>query len=321
MHEYVEKWFQKRTHDCSQWDVETLVRSKNGMTVSVVLPALNEQDTVGAIVATLRESVVQGAPLVDELIVIDAGSTDDTAKNAQKSGAQVVHARDIVPALGHYQGKGEVLWKSQFMTHGDITVFIDSDLVGVGPHYVSGLLGPLLSDLSVSLVKAFYDRPLITASGMEPTGGGRVSELVARPLLNLYWPGLAGIIQPLSGEYAIRRSMLEQLPLAVGYGVEIGILIDLLQLTGLDGIAQVDLGARDHSHQSDADLGPMAATIIQTALRRLPDKSLRSRSPTLTQFQRSNEQQRPMVRSVEVQERPPALSLAPYVRQIGRAHV
>ncbi|HEX5493866.1 MAG TPA: glucosyl-3-phosphoglycerate synthase [Mycobacteriales bacterium] len=311
MRQDVREWFRARSYHARDFDPVALLAGKNGTRVSLVLPALDEQDTVGQVVGTLRSALVNRVPLVDEIVVVDSGSTDRTRRVAAEAGARVLAAAEIEPSLGHCPGKGEALWKSLFATSGDILVFVDADLVRVGPHYVTGLLGPLLTDPSVSLVKAFYDRPLATETGVAPNGGGRVTELVARPLLNLYWPRLSGVVQPLAGEYAARRGLLERLPFPRGYGVEIGILIDLLDLAGLDGLAQVDLGRREHSHQSDQELAIMAASVTQTALRRL---GLAVTEPTLTQFRRAGGTQRGRTRPVQVDERPPALSVPEYRR-------
>ena len=193
------------------------------------------------------------------------------------------HRDEILPDLGSYPGKGEVLWKSLHVAAGDLLVFVDADLTDFGEHYVTGLLGPLLADDSTLLVKAFYDRPLLDVSA---AGGGRVTELMARPLLGAFRPELAGVVQPLAGEYAARRSLLETLPFAAGYGVETGLLLDTVAAHGLDAVAQVDLGQRTHGHQDTAALGRMAATILHTVLRRVaPDSPLWT---TLTQFHRAD---------------------------------
>jgi glucosyl-3-phosphoglycerate synthase len=310
MRPHVRSWFRQRTYHWSQWSPEWLRDHKHGNTISVVLPALNEEPTVGQVVTTVRDHLMTRTALIDELLVIDSGSTDRTVAVAQEAGAVVVRAADIRPELAARPGKGEVLWKSQFITTGDILVFVDSDLVDAKAHYVTGLLGPLLTHPSVCLVKAFYDRPLTDGRFANPTGGGRVTELVARPLLNLYWPDLAGVVQPLAGEYAARRETLAQLPFAAGYGVEIGLLIDTLNLHGLDGLAQVDLGRRDHRHQDDSELALMAATIIDTALQRTDRPPHRAGAPALTQFQRADGAQRPTVRPVPVGHRPPCSELS-----------
>jgi glucosyl-3-phosphoglycerate synthase len=281
MHPDAAKWFARRTSHWTDWPVADLRRAKNGTTVSVVLPALDEEPTVGEIVAgvvPLRDE----AKLVDEILVIDSGSVDDTAAVARDAGATVIHRDDILPPLGSYPGKGEVLWKALAVAAGDILVYVDADLTDFRPAFVTGLLGPLFADPTVSLVKAFYDRPLLDVSA---AGGGRVTELAARPLLNAYFPELAGVVQPLAGEYAARRALLETLPFAAGYGVETGLLIDTVRAYGLDAVAQVDLGHRTHGHQDTAALGRMAATILATILARVaPEHPLWT---TLTQFQRA----------------------------------
>ncbi|MEV4053566.1 glucosyl-3-phosphoglycerate synthase [Amycolatopsis sp. NPDC049688] len=314
----VRNWFHRRTYR-PRWSPAALAARKEDLTISVVLPALNEQETVGAIVTTLRDAVVEEVPLVDELVVVDTGSADDTVAVATEAGARVVSACGILPELGHRPGKGEALWKSQFVTSGDIVVFLDSDLIGVGPHYVTGLVGPLLDDPAVSFVKAFFDRP-VNGEGSTQVGGGRVTELVARPLLNLYWPELSGVIQPLSGQCAGRRSTLERLPFAGGYGVEIAMLLDTFHLVGLDGIAQVDLGHLEQSsHQSVGDLGFMAATIMHTALRRSPVRELVPSPADLTQFSRLDGRQEELVRPVPTAERPPARSVVAHHRRMASA--
>jgi glucosyl-3-phosphoglycerate synthase len=278
MHPSAASWFDRRTSTWTDWHVDALIAAKGSVTVSVVLPALDEEPTVGDIVAGIMP--LKGV-LVDEVFVIDSGSQDETAAVAAAAGATVRHRDDILPAYGSRPGKGEVLWKALAVTTGDIIVYIDADLTDFRPTFVTGLLGPLLTDPTTSLVKAFYDRPLLDSS---PAGGGRVTELAARPLLNAYFPELAGVVQPLAGEYAARRGLLESLPFAAGYGVEIGLLIDTARDYGLDAIAQVDLGARTHGHQDTAALGRMSATILATVLSRAaPDHPLWT---TMTQFQR-----------------------------------
>jgi glucosyl-3-phosphoglycerate synthase len=287
-----------------------LLAAKRSTTVSVVLPALNEEPTVGAIVDAIRRNLVLlPRPLVDEVVVIDSGSTDATAQVAEAAGAVVVHVDDIVPDLPSMPGKGEALWRSLAATSGDVVVFVDADLLSFQPSYITGLLGPLLTDPSISFVKAAYDRPLSNGAVVLPTGGGRVTELVARPLLNLHWPQLAGFIQPLAGEYAGRRALLEQLPFATGYGVELALLIDALRAVGLDGMAQVDLGHRRHRHHGSQRLGLMAAEIWQTALARLRlDGESAVFEATLTQFDRSDgaaSGYRPISHDITALERPP----------------
>jgi glucosyl-3-phosphoglycerate synthase len=303
----VEAWFRRRGSRAADWPLERLIAVKGATTVSVVLPALNEESTVGAIVDAVRRNLMDVAhPLVDELVVIDSGSTDSTATVAHAAGADVVHVDDVVPDFPSIPGKGEALWRSLAATTGDVVVFIDSDLLSFEPSYVTGLLGPLLTDPGVAFVKAAYDRPLVIGSTVQPTGGGRVTELVARPLLNLHWPQLAGFVQPLAGEYAARRDLLERLPFATGYGVELALLIDAERLVGLDALAQVDLGHRRHRHHDSQALGRMSAEIWQSAIARLRlDGESAAYEATLTQFKRGTAGYRPMVHDVSALERPP----------------
>jgi glucosyl-3-phosphoglycerate synthase len=235
--------------------------------------------------------LAQETGLVDEIVVIDSGSVDRTAEVAAKAGAVVRHRDDVLPHLGSYPGKGEVLWKALHVTRGDIVVYVDSDLTAFGPHYVTGLLGPLLGDPSVLLTKAFYDRPLLDISA---AGGGRVTELMARPLFTAYFPELAGVVQPLAGEYAARRSLL-----------------DTAAAHGLDAVAQVDLGHRTHGHQDTEALGRMAATILRTVVSRVdPGRTL---WPELTQFRRNADGDvEPHVTTVTVPERPPMITVPEY---------
>jgi glucosyl-3-phosphoglycerate synthase len=315
----VQRWLARRTSSAADFPQASLLAAKGSTRVSVVLPALDEQDTVGGIVETIRRELMDGSGLVDELLVVDSGSTDDTVARARAAGAAVLHRADILPELDSAPGKGEVLWRSLAATTGDLVVFIDSDLSSFGVSYVTGLLGPLLTDGSVALVKALYDRPLQAGSELLPAGGGRVTELVARPLLNLHWPELAGVVQPLAGEYAARRALLETLSFPTGYGVELAVLIDTWSSAGLDAIAQVDLGVRRHRHHSDDRLGLMASEIIQVALRRLETQGrihLRGPlNPTLAQFSRSpGSSGAPSVTTfdVELVERPAMLTVPGY---------
>jgi glucosyl-3-phosphoglycerate synthase len=277
-------WLTRRSSKAGDWTTGELVAAKRGTTVSVVIPARNEEATVGAIVTAIREEL-QGR-LVDEILVVDSRSTDATAEVAAAAGARVVAQDAVLPTLGGLAGKGEALWKGVAATSGDLVVFVDGDLHDFTTDYVTGLLGPLLTEPAVAYVKGFYHRPL----GAEADGGGRVTELVARPLLNMFWPELAGFVQPLAGEYAGRREVLEGIPFVADYGVEIGHLIDLLELRGLDALAQVDLGHRVHRHQSTQALGRMSGQIMQTLFARLEryDRLVTAVPPAtlLAQFQR-----------------------------------
>lgn len=298
----VERWLASRSWSADDRPLDRLLAAKRetGQTVSVVLPALDEEATVGAIVEAIRtELMTPSVPLVDELIVLDSGSTDGTAKIAAEAGARVVHRDEVLPRLPALPGKGEVLWRSLLVTRGDVVCFIDADLREFSATFVSGIVGPLLTDPGVQFVKGMYDRPLGEAAGQ----GGRVTELVARPLLNLHWPQLAGFVQPLGGEYAARRSLLERLPFPVGYGVELGLLVDALHTAGLDALAQVDVGVRKHRHQGGQALGRMAAAIYRTAQLRLARGHLVR--PRLTQFERGEAGFVPRTWDVDTEERPP----------------
>lgn len=276
-------WFEQSTSSAADWPVPTLCAAKAATRISVVIPARDEAATIGGIVSGIRDTLVDRCALVDELVVMDSDSTDDTAAIAREAGATVHAVRSVRPDLGAHPGKGEALWKSQFVTSGDVLVFVDADLTGWGTHFVTGLLGPLLTSRRVALVKGFYDRVLDGADDASPQGG-RVTELVARPLLNLHWPALAAVVQPLAGEWAVRRSVFESLSIPTGYGVELAVLLDVVGSRGLDAVAQVDLGARAHTHQSVHDLGVMAAEILAVAHRRLGFEG--RYAPELWQFDR-----------------------------------
>ncbi|MEV3990618.1 glucosyl-3-phosphoglycerate synthase [Streptomyces sp. NPDC049837] len=310
MLEEVERWLERRSWSVADRPLDRLLAAKHSTTVSVVLPALNEEATVGDIVTVIRRDLMSpSAPLVDELVVIDSGSTDRTSEVAAAAGARVVHRDAILPRIPALPGKGEVLWRSLLATSGDIVCFVDADLRDFSADFVTGIVGPLLTDPSVHFVKAMYDRPLAGVAGH----GGRVTELVARPLLNLHWPQLAGFVQPLGGEYAARRSLLERLPFPVGYGVELGLLVDALHTVGLDALAQVDVGVRKHRHQDERALGRMAAAIYRTAQLRLSRGHLVR--PRLTQFDRGDDGFVPRTHEVDTEERPPMIEVAEYARR------
>ena len=300
MHPDARSWFAERTWQSPEWTVADLVAAKGSRTVSVVLPALDEEATVATVVASIRPLL---GTLVDELVVLDSGSTDRTVEVAAAAGARVVRRTDVLTELEPLPGKGEVLWRSLAATSGDLLAFVDSDLVDPSPDFVPMLLGPLLLDQDVALVKGFYRRPLAT----EPEGGGRVTELMARPLLSALRPELSGVIQPLSGEYAGTRELLEAVPFASGYGVEIGLLLDAHAIVGLAGIAQVNLGVRRHRNQPLAALGLMASQILGTALARCG--VLPAAAGELTQFVQVAGEWLPDTAGVQVTDRPPMREL------------
>jgi glucosyl-3-phosphoglycerate synthase len=254
-----------RTFHHEDFRVARLVEQKAalGQAVSVCLPARDEAATVGPIVELLLADVVE-AGLADEVLVVDDHSEDRTAEVAAAAGARVVAVDAVLPELGPGAGKGEALYKSVAAARGDLIVWCDADITDFGARFVIGLLGPLLTAPDVAFVKGFYDRPV----GESPHGGGRVTELVARPAIATLFPHLASLVQPLSGEYAGRRSLLERLPFVQGYGVDLGLLIDIADGDGTEVIAQVDLGTRRHRNRPLDELGPQALAVLQTALRR-----------------------------------------------------
>jgi glucosyl-3-phosphoglycerate synthase len=298
-------WFDRRTTRAADWPVSLLRREKGATTVSVVLPCLDEQETVGRIVERIRRDLVDRHALVDELVVVDSGSTDLSLQRAAAAGATVVRREDVLAEFAPLPGKGEAMWRGVAATTGDVVVFVDSDLRDFSTSFVTGMLGPLLTDSTVQFVKATYDRPLQHGETLLPTGGGRVTELVARPLIALHWPQLAGFVQPLGGEYAARRPLLESLPFPTGYGVEFGLLVDTWRAVGLDAMAQVDLSRRKHRNSDLHKLGRMATEILLVAERRLGREAT---AAALTQFARAGEGYELVETELAVSERPPLTS-------------
>jgi nucleotide-binding universal stress UspA family protein len=271
----VERWFgESNFHHREFADLDRLVRLKEqaGLTVSLVLPALNEAETIGLIVNRARRDLMERHPLVDELLVIDSDSTDNTREIAAAEGARVAVHSQILPDFGTYVGKGEALWKSLFETSGDIVVWADTDVRNWHPRMVYGTIGPLIAEERLQYVKGYYRRPIVEGGVLKEGGGGRVTELVARPLINLFYPELSGLIQPLSGEYAGRRSLLEAIPFFTSYAVEIGHLIDVAERFGLEGLGQVDLERRIHRNQELEGLSRMSFVILQAVMKRLEDR-------------------------------------------------
>ena len=256
----VDRWFGESSFDYTEFrDIRRLVelKEKRGLTISAVLPTLNEAATIGPIVRTARRELMKVFPLIDELLVIDSDSEDETRKIAEDEGARVVIHQQVLPKYGAYQGKGEALWKSLYETSGDLVAWCDTDVREWDPRFLYGTLGPLLNEPRFGYVKAYYQRPIVQGGVLTAGGGGRVTELVARPLINLFFPELSGYIQPLSGEYAGRREILEDIPFFTGYAVEIGHLIDLAESMGIEGLGQVDLA--DPADDAVAGLRCLAA--------------------------------------------------------------
>lgn len=268
----VDRWFAENTYHSREFEnLRNLVdlKERQNLTISLALPALNEEKSVGNVIHTIKSALMEDFPLLDEIVLIDSRSTDSTREIAAEQGVPVYIHQDILPQYGERTGKGEALWKSLFVTQGDIVVWIDTDIVNIHPRFVYGVIGPLLANPAVQYVKGFYRRPLRVGEKVQAGGGGRVTELTARPLLNLFYPELSGVIQPLSGEYGGRREALEQLSFFSGYGVEIGMLVEIFEKYGLSAIAQVDLLKRVHHNQELQALSKMSFVILQAFIRRL----------------------------------------------------
>ena len=296
-------WHRSHTFHHSEFPPERLSAGRRH-TVSVCLPARNEERTIGAIVSSLtplRESGV-----IDQIVVVDA-STDDTGRIAHELGAEVHSQNDLRPEMGPVQGKGDAMWRSLAVLTGEVVVFLDADSEHFGAHFACGLLGPLLCDSRISFVKGLYRRPFRVGELTLPDGGGRVTELTARPLLNLFYPELAGIAQPLAGEVAARRELLESLPFVTGYGVDIALLVDAYGAVGLEGLAQVDLDVRQNAHQSLRDLGPMAFAVLRALASRL-ERDGRLSGPLPTTFMTPDDDELPTLGGDQV-ERPPVATL------------
>jgi nucleotide-binding universal stress UspA family protein len=271
----VERWFgEANFHHAEFADLRRLVqlKEKQGLTVSLVLPTLDEEETIGPIVRRAIREMMGRVPLLDEILVIDSNSTDRTREIAEAEGARVVQHPDVLPRYGSFRGKGEALWKSVYETSGDIIVWADTDVRNWHPRMVYGTLGPLLHEPRLQYVKGYYQRPIVQDGIMKEGGGGRVTELVARPLINLFYPELSGMIQPLAGEYAGRRSLLETIPFFTGYAVEIGHLIDTAERVGIEGLGQVDLERRVHRNQELEGLSKMSFVILQAVMKRLEER-------------------------------------------------
>jgi glucosyl-3-phosphoglycerate synthase len=315
----VDKWFAENTFHADEFqDLDYLLSLKRerGLSISLALPALNEATTVGTVIQTIREALIDSAPLLDEIVLIDSNSEDGTRGIARGLGVPVYIHQEVLPNYGWRRGKGEALWKSLYCTRGDILIWLDTDIVNIHPRFAYGLIGPLLLRPDIQFVKGFYRRPLKVGDKVQAGGGGRVTELTARPLLNLFYPELSGVIQPLSGEYGGRRSALEQLSFFSGYGVEIGLLIDMLERFGLNAIAQVDLQERIHHNQPLEALSKMSFAIIQAVIRKLESRYGQSilenvnRTMKLIRY----EQDRFMLDIEEIAEldRPPMIELPEY---------
>lgn len=316
----VERWFgEANFHHAEFADLRRLVALKEAqhLTISLVLPTLDEEETIGPIVRRAMREMVGRVPLLDEVLVIDSASTDRTREIAAAEGARVVLHPDILPRYGSFQGKGEALWKSVYETSGDIIVWADTDVKNWHHRMVYGTLGPLLHEPRLQYVKGYYRRPIVEDGVLKEGGGGRVTELVARPLLNLFYPELSGMIQPLSGEYAGRRALLEAIPFFTGYAVEIGHLIDAAERLGIEGLGQVDLERRIHRNQELEGLSRMSFVILQAVMKRLEERRktrLFAEMGSTMKLPRSG-RGRLSLEVIELadQERPPMIRIPEYV--------
>jgi glucosyl-3-phosphoglycerate synthase len=317
-------WIQTNTfHYSSFSDIQQLVdiKTKRNLKISLCFPTLNEEKTIAKEIIIMRSELVLKYPLIDEIVVIDSGSIDNTVSIAQEYGADVYLSEDILPDLPQqYKGKGENLWKALYVTNGDVIVYIDADIKNIHHRFVYGLVAPLLLNEKIKYVKAFYDRPIaIDAARIQPTGGGRVTELVVRPLFSLLYPELSQIIQPLSGEYAGCRSILEKLNFPIGYGIETSMLLDIYEKWGLDIIAQVDLDRRIHRNQDTLSLGRMAFGILQTIFRRIEKQGLIEIKHQLfnrmLQYQITDGVYEPSIFEIKEQERPPIIEIPQYQKK------
>ena len=269
--EEINRWLTTNMYHNSEFsDINALVdlKQKNSTTISLCFPTLNEETTIGSIVSTMRRELMEKHPLIDEIIVVDSGSTDKTREAATDAGADFYHAASCLTNEGAYNGKGENLWKSLYLTRGDIILWIDSDIKNIHPKFAYGIIGTLLKRPDVLFCKGFYERPLNVDGTLRHSEGGRVTEILMRPLINHFFPNLSGFIQPLSGEYGGRRELFEQIPFFTGYGIEIGMLIDIVNNFSLDAVAQVDLDVRVHRNQRLDNLGKMAFGILQSFFKR-----------------------------------------------------
>ena len=314
-----QKWLDNNTfHHGEFWDILDLVKEKErkNLTISLCIPTLNEEKTIGKEVLILRSELMERYPLIDEFAVIDSGSKDKTLEVAQSYGADTYLASNILPEVGDKRGKGENLWKAIHQLRGDIICYVDADISNIHPRFVYGLVAPLIKKAEVQYVKAFYDRPLNYSSGLRSSGGGRVTEILIRPLFSLFYPELTNIIQPLSGEYAARREVLEMIPFPIGYGVETSHLLDLYEKFGLDAFAQTDLDRRVHRNQTTNALGKMSFGILQTFISRLNSQGIIDGVPNMEKFYRRFEVEdgayNQLVQEVVEEERPPMIEIDGY---------
>ncbi|RJP34114.1 MAG: glucosyl-3-phosphoglycerate synthase [Actinobacteria bacterium] len=318
-------WYDANTfHHEDFGDIGGLLEAKQraGKSISVCLPSMNEADTIGTILETARLELMEKVPLVDQLCVVDGGSEDATRDIARDAGAEVFGQEEILPGRYEPMGKGDALWRSLLCLRGDIIVWIDSDIRNFHPRFIYGIIGPLIARPGIRYVKGYYQRPIKAEHRLLSTGGGRVTELVARPLLSLFFPELGALIQPLSGEYGGDRELLEKIPFFSGYGVEIGMLMDIYSRFGMDVIGQVDLVERQHFNQPMSALGGMSFQIMQAVFIRLQEQGklelLQEYSTEMTRVDYINGEYLLEKKMLQVEERPPMVELKEYRDIFGR---
>ena len=322
------EWLKSNTfHHSAFADLERLVKAKQDkhLKISLCLPTLNEEKTIAKEILIMKSELMNRFPLIDEIVVVDSGSTDRTREAAEAYGARFYAAADILSDKGHFMGKGENLWKALYITRGDIIIYLDADIKNIHHRFAYGLLGPLLLTDHIRYVKAFYDRPIaLRKNKLRSTGGGRVTELVIRPLFSLFLPELTQIIQPLSGEYAGFRSILEKIPFPIGYGVETSMIMDIYTKWGLDVIAQTDLDRRVHRNQATLALGRMAFVIMKTFINRKAKLGLidlkKQMFDEIIQYNHVENEYRPVTHKMAGLERPPMIEVRAYREKFVRGN-
>jgi len=319
-------WLNRNTfHHSTFRDIDRLVRTKErkNLKISLCLPTLNEEKSIAKEIIIMKSELMTRYPLIDEIVVIDSGSTDSTRDIAASYGADVHEASHILPHLPNFTGKGENLWKALYITRGDIIIYLDADIKNIHHRFAYALVGPLLLHDHIKYTKAFYDRPMAQESTkVRPTGGGRVTELVVRPLFSIFFPELTQIIQPLSGEYAGFRDLFEAIPFPIGYAIETSMILDIYEKWGLNVIAQVDMDRRVHRNQETKALGKMAFVIMKTFLKRIENYGLiELKEPVyneLIQYRRVPRQYQENTYNIEGLERPPMITIAEYRQKFNK---
>lgn len=320
----IDKWLENNTFNHREfWDLKALVKEKErkGLKISLCIPTLNEEKTIGKEVVIFKSELMERYPLIDEIAVIDSGSKDKTLEVASSYGADTYLASEILPEVGDHPGKGENLWKAIYQLNGDIICYVDADIKNIHPRFVYGLVAPLIFHDEMQYVKAFYDRPLTLSKGVRSSGGGRVTEILIRPLFSLFFPELSAIIQPLSGEYAVRREVLDKIPFPIGYGVETAHILDIYQKWGMSAFAQTDLDQRVHRNQATTALGKMSFGILQTFLQRLENFGMIENKAelfkTYRQFQAIESNYEQVTKEIIEFEREPMINIDAYRKKFG----